>query len=78
MQSIARALNAIDAPLAVYNLTKSNGAPVALRDIGMLEKDLDHACHLAMQNQYPNPRPLEQVALRQLLQNAFEGEQPHS
>lgn len=78
MLAIARALNAIDAPLAVYNLAKSNGAPVALRDIGMQEKDLDHACQLAMQNQYPNPRPLEQVALRQLLQNAFEGEQPHS
>ena len=77
MQIIARALNAADAPLAIYNLAKSNGAPIALRDIGMQEKDLDHACHLAMQNQYPNPRPLEQVALRQLLQNAFEGEQPH-
>ena len=77
MQVIARALNAADAPLAIYNLAKSNGAPIALRDIGMQEKDLDHACHLAMQNQYPNPRPLEQVALRQLLQNAFEGEQPH-
>lgn len=78
MQIMAKALNVADAPLAIYQLAKSNGAPVALRDIGMLEKDLDQVCHLAMQNQYPNPRPLEQVALRQLLQNAFEGEQPQS
>ena len=78
MQIMAKALNVGDVPLAIWQLAKTNGAPVALRDIGMLEKDLDHACHLAMQNQYPNPRPLEQEALRQLLQNAFEGEQPHS
>jgi maleylacetate reductase len=29
-----------------------------------------------MQNQYPNPRPLERDALRQLLQDAFEGNRP--
>jgi maleylacetate reductase len=29
-----------------------------------------------MQNQYPNPRPLERGAIRQLLQDAFEGKRP--
>jgi maleylacetate reductase len=42
----------------------------------MQESDLDKACDIAMQNQYPNPRPLERVALRQLLQQAFEGTRP--
>ena len=78
MKSIANALGAQDAPQAVFNLALSNGAPVALKDLGMVENDLDRVCQLAMQNQYPNPRPLEQVALRQLLQNAFEGKPPQS
>ncbi|MFC5496050.1 maleylacetate reductase [Caenimonas terrae] len=63
---------------AVYDLAKDNGAPVALREIGMQEADLDKACEIAMSNQYPNPRPLERTALRQLLQDAFEGVRPVS
>ena len=63
---------------AVYDLAKDNGAPVALRDIGMQESDLDKACDIAMSNQYPNPRPLERAAIRQLLQDAFEGARPAS
>ncbi len=76
MTRIARALNADSAPQAVFRLSLCNGGPVALRDIGMREQDLDRACDLALQNQYPNPRPLERGALRQLLQNAYEGVQP--
>jgi maleylacetate reductase len=38
--------------------------------------DLDRACEIAMQNQYPNPRPLERAALRRLLQDAFDGIRP--
>ena len=45
-------------------------------DIGMQEADLDKACDIALQNQYPNPRPLERAAIRQLLQDAFEGVRP--
>lgn len=76
MERIARALDAQSGPQAVYNLALYNGAPIALRDIGMREEDLDKACDIAMQNQYPNPRPLERGPLRQLLQNAYEGVRP--
>ncbi len=76
MQAIVEALNGINAAQAVFDLAKNNGAPVALRDIGMKAGDLDKACDMAMQNQYANPRPLERAALRQLLQNAFEGVRP--
>lgn len=76
MRRIAQALQAVSAPQAVYALAKDNGAPVALRDIGMKAQDLDRACDIAMQNQYPNPRPLERAALRQLLQDAYEGNPP--
>jgi maleylacetate reductase len=73
---VGRALGGASGPQAVYDLAKDNGAPVALRDIGMKEGDLDKACEIAMRNQYPNPRPLERAALRQLLQDAFEGRRP--
>jgi maleylacetate reductase len=29
-----------------------------------------------VQSQYPNPRPLERVAIRELLQHAFDGTRP--
>jgi maleylacetate reductase len=76
MARIARALGASDAAQAVYDLAKANGAPVALRDIGMKAADLDRACDIALQNQYPNPRPLERQGIRTLLQHAFDGTRP--
>jgi alcohol dehydrogenase class IV len=60
----------------VFDLARNNGAPLALKDIGMRAEDLDRACDIALQNQYPNPRPLERNAIRQLLQDAFDGRRP--
>ena len=77
MQKMARALEAKSAPQAAFDLAKENGAPVALRDLGMKEADLEQVCDLALSNRYPNPRPLERGAIRQLLQDAFEGNRPH-
>ncbi|WP_439519358.1 maleylacetate reductase [Hydrogenophaga sp.] len=76
MERIRRALGGASAAQAVYDLAQANGAPVALRDIGMKADDLDKACDIAMSNQYPNPRPLEREAVRQLLQDAFDGRRP--
>ncbi|MES1979342.1 MAG: maleylacetate reductase [Pseudomonadota bacterium] len=76
MQVISEALGGKNAAQAVFDLAKNNGAPVALKDIGMKEADLDKACDIAMQNQYDNPRPLERTAIRQLFQDAFEGTRP--
>jgi maleylacetate reductase len=76
MRRIAGALAAKSAPQAAFDLAADNGVPVALRDVGMKASDLDRACDIAMQNQYPNPRPLERTAIRQLLQDAFEGNRP--
>ena len=78
MARIARALNGTSAPQAVHDLARANGAPVALKDIGVQEHDLDKACEIALENQYPNPRPLERAALRQLLQDAYEGARPRA
>jgi alcohol dehydrogenase class IV len=76
MARIAQALKGASAAQAVFDLAKDNGAPTALGDVGMKESDLDRACDIAMQNQYPNPRPLERAAIRQLLQDAFDGVRP--
>ncbi len=76
MERIARALGGTSGPRAVQDLARRLGAPVALRDLGLAQADLDRACDIALQNQYPNPRPLERAALRQLLQDAWEGAPP--
>ncbi|MCD6076763.1 MAG: maleylacetate reductase, partial [Ramlibacter sp.] len=76
MERIARALGGASAARSVFDLARDNGAPVALREIGMQANDLERACDIALQNQYPNPRPLERAAIRQLLQDAYEGVRP--
>lgn len=80
-QRIARALGGTEPGAvagALFDLAQSVGAPVALRDLGLREADLDRACDLALTHQYPNPRPLEKAALRELLQRAYEGQRPDS
>lgn len=76
MARIARVLGGVSAAQAVFDLASANGAPLSLKEIGMREADLDQACSIAMQNQYSNPRPLEPVAIRQLLQDAYDGIRP--
>jgi maleylacetate reductase len=76
MRRIARALGTASAAQGVFDLARDHGAPVALKDIGMPAEGLDRAADLAVQNQYPNPRPLERAAIRALLQRAFEGTRP--
>jgi maleylacetate reductase len=85
MAKIARALaaasdavlpDAAGAPRAVFDLGQRHGAPTSLAAIGMRAEHLDRAAELAMQNQYPNPRPLERQAIRALLQRAFDGVRP--
>jgi maleylacetate reductase len=80
MQRIARALGATasrqSAAAGIFDLAQRHGAPVALKDIGMPADGLARAADLAVQDQYPNPRPLERAAIRELLQHAFNGERP--
>lgn len=76
MARIARALGAADAATGLFDLAKSLGAPLALRDIGMAEDGLDRAADLATANPYWNPRPVERPAIRALLDNAWHGRRP--
>ena len=76
MRRIERALQVPSAAQGVYDLARDLGAPVALKDLGLRAQDLDRACDIALQSPYPNPRPVEAKALRQLLQDAFDGVRP--
>jgi alcohol dehydrogenase class IV len=60
----------------LHDLAREIGAPLSLKDIGMKADALDDAARLATQNPYYNPRPIEYAAIRQLLQNAWEGRRP--
>lgn len=79
MKRIARALNTQSAAQGLFDLAARNGAPIALRDIGMKEEELDKAADIAVSNPYWNPRPFgreQRGEIRDLLQRAFEGTRP--
>jgi alcohol dehydrogenase class IV len=76
MARIARALGASDPARGLYDLARTIGAPLALKDIGMPADGLDRAAELAVTNPYWNPRPLDRGAIRELLQAAWEGRRP--
>ncbi|KPA21295.1 Maleylacetate reductase [Shimia sp. SK013] len=61
---------------ALYEYAKSVGSPVALKDLGFKEEDLDRAASIAASNPYWNPRPIDEAGLRVMLQNAFDGATP--
>ena len=76
IRRIARALGTESAAAGLFDLAQRLGVPVALKDIGMPADGLDRAADLAVQTPYPNPRPLERAAIRELLQHAFDGARP--
>jgi maleylacetate reductase len=81
MRAIADALPVVDAaevPGALYDLAMLLGARVALRDIGLKESDLDQAVEIACAAAYPNPRPIERLAVQKVLERAFHGVRPGS
>ncbi len=66
-----------DAPgLALWDFAKSLGAPMALRDLGVAESDLDRATEIALSKPYWNPREITAPGIRALLQNAWSGDAP--
>jgi len=60
----------------LYDFAASIKAPLALRDLGLKETDLDRAADIAVRNPYWNPRPIERDAIRALLQRAWHGTRP--
>ena len=78
MVRLARALNAADASLGLYELAGRLGCPRALRDLGMPESGIDQAVTLSLRNAPWNPVPIEAESVRELVRRAWRGDQPAS
>jgi maleylacetate reductase len=65
-----------DAGQGLWDFAQKAGAPMALRDLGLQEADLDRAADLATANPYWNPRPVTRDGVRRLLQAAWSGQRP--
>lgn len=76
MARIARALEAGDAPAALHDLARRLDAPLALKDLGMRETDLDRAAEVIVAQPYWNPAPVELTRIRALLERAWRGLPP--
>jgi alcohol dehydrogenase class IV len=78
MSRLARALDCAPraVPAALFELGRRHGVPPSLAAIGMPPDGLDVAANEAIRSPYPNPRPLERAAIRELLQRAFDGSDP--
>ncbi|KAF1023918.1 MAG: Maleylacetate reductase [Paracidovorax wautersii] len=82
MARIQRALGGAtprSAAAALFDLARDNGAPVALRDIGMKADELERAADIVVANPYWNPRAVgvaERDGILALLRRAFDGVRP--
>lgn len=77
MSRIAGALGRDDAPEGLFDLAREVGAPLALSDIGMQEKDLDEAVGLCVEAvPEDNPSSVGQTEVRRLLEDAYAGKRP--
>lgn len=76
MQMVARALGAADAVSGLWTLKRNLLGGMSLASIGMKEDGIDAAAKAATANQYPNPRPVEFAAIRQMIANAYHGAEP--
>ena len=76
MKAVARALRVNDAATGLYDLAKSLGATMAMRDIGMPQSAIVDVTEASLANPYWNPRPLERTAILALLASAYAGTRP--
>ncbi|WP_338720895.1 maleylacetate reductase [Devosia sp. XK-2] len=76
MVQIARALGTDDGPHGIYQLSQRAASKRSLREMGLVEADLDAAADQAVQNPYYNPRPVTREGVRDMLQAAFDGRAP--
>lgn len=76
MTRIARALRTDDAPQGLFDLAQRLALPRRLADIGMPEDGIARAAEMAVRNPYANPRPVERVAIQDLIAAAWRGDAP--
>ena len=72
MARIARALGAPDAIAGVFALAAATGAPSGLARLGLAREAIDDVVRAVLAAAPPNPRPLDERSLRNLLLDALE------
>jgi len=65
-----------DPGAALHGFAARTGAPLALKDLGLTESDLDRAADLAVTKPYWNPAPVDRDGIRALLDAAWAGRAP--
>src|SRR4051812_50007542 len=76
MTRVARALGRPDPPRALFELAGRLGAKRSLRDLGMPQDGIERVVEQTVATPYPNPRPLDASAIRELIFRAWKGEPP--
>lgn len=76
LDPIAQTFGGGGAGAGLWHFAQSVGAPLRLSDLGLKEDDLDRAADIATRNPYANPRPMSRDDIRQLLQQAYDGQCP--
>jgi len=77
MEQVTRAIGAQSAAAGLYDLAQRIGAPTALKTIGMKEENLNEAIILVLEKApYDNPRPVDEVGVRAILEGAYAGRRP--
>lgn len=70
---VADALGVGDAAKGLRALADELHVPRSLRELGIVEQDLDEAAHAVLRGSVNNPRPVQFDSIRRLLQDAFDG-----
>ncbi|MEM7115627.1 MAG: maleylacetate reductase [Chloroflexota bacterium] len=78
MVAMSRALGCRldDVPGAIQDISRQNGGPVSLKELGFHEADLDEAAAIATTKPYYNPRRVTRDEIYALFGKAFVGERP--
>ena len=75
-RKIAAAMGVDDAATGLFELAGMIGVPTALKDIGVVETDLDEAAAVTVETPVNNPEPVTGERVRALLENAYHGYPP--
>jgi len=76
--ALRRALGVEDVASGIYHFASSLGAPMSLKELGMSYEGIEEAADAAVANPYPNPRPLDRNAIRDLIAAAWLGRSPEN
>lgn len=76
MAPIVDLLGGEEPGVALWEFAKRLSAPLALKDLGFEEDDIDTAVEIALRKPYWNPREITKDGLRGVLRNAWAGHRP--